>query len=296
MLNDGTRVIDVIPFFDEIDLLEIRLNVLDPIVDFFLISEFSTTFSGNKKEFNFSINQSRFKSFKEKIIYLPKIHENFLSPFEEDAFQKNAIKEDVLAVSASSDLIIFGDLDEIPNPEIFEKANKLLNKGFKIIHCAQTPFYGFLNYKDVSGKLLSYAGEYPLVFYRKWLGSVIFRRDLLNQNTMTNLRDPSQKKHGRRMAKGGWHFSYCGGLGSDFLTRITYKIESSAHQELNNFQTKELIAYRIENNEDFLGRTNKTFFRNRNVTKFRKVKINYQFPKYIRENIEKYQHLIHDYN
>ena len=99
MLKDGTRVIDIIPFFDEIDLLEIRLNVLDPFVDLFLISEFSTTFSGNKKEFNFLINKQRFHKFKDKILYSQKFHEKNLGPFEEDCFQKNAIKEELLLVS-----------------------------------------------------------------------------------------------------------------------------------------------------------------------------------------------------
>ena len=40
------KVIDVFPFFNELDILEIRLNVLDPYVDCFVLSEATKTFSG----------------------------------------------------------------------------------------------------------------------------------------------------------------------------------------------------------------------------------------------------------
>ena len=40
------RVVDTFPFFNELDLLEIRLNLLDPYVDCFILSEATKTFSG----------------------------------------------------------------------------------------------------------------------------------------------------------------------------------------------------------------------------------------------------------
>ena len=43
------KIVDVFPFFNELDLLEIRLNVLDPYVDLFIISEATKTFSGLDK-------------------------------------------------------------------------------------------------------------------------------------------------------------------------------------------------------------------------------------------------------
>ena len=33
------KVVDAFPFFNELDLLEIRLNLLDPYVDCFILSE-----------------------------------------------------------------------------------------------------------------------------------------------------------------------------------------------------------------------------------------------------------------
>ena len=43
------KIVDVFPFFNELDLLDIRLNVLDPYVDCFIISEATKTFQGGDK-------------------------------------------------------------------------------------------------------------------------------------------------------------------------------------------------------------------------------------------------------
>ena len=49
------KVIDVFPFFNELDLLEIRLNSLDPYVDCFILSEATKTFSGLDKPYTIKI-------------------------------------------------------------------------------------------------------------------------------------------------------------------------------------------------------------------------------------------------
>ena len=49
------KVIDLFPFFNELDLLEIRLNSLDPYVDCFILSEATKTFSGLDKPLYLSL-------------------------------------------------------------------------------------------------------------------------------------------------------------------------------------------------------------------------------------------------
>jgi len=44
------KVYDCFTFFNELDLLEIRLNILDPYVDYFVIHESTETFSGKSKQ------------------------------------------------------------------------------------------------------------------------------------------------------------------------------------------------------------------------------------------------------
>lgn len=64
-------IYDCFMFFDELDLLEIRMNILDPVVDFFVVTEATTTQMGQPKKMYFAENMSRFEKFKDKIIYNP---------------------------------------------------------------------------------------------------------------------------------------------------------------------------------------------------------------------------------
>ena len=43
------KVIDCFPFFNELDLLEIRLNELKDVVDVFVLTEAPFTFTGREK-------------------------------------------------------------------------------------------------------------------------------------------------------------------------------------------------------------------------------------------------------
>src|SRR3990167_9547171 len=62
-------VIDAFNYAGEEDILEIRLNVLDPYVDQFVIVEADTTFSGLPKPLFYSQQEERFKQFAHKIKY-----------------------------------------------------------------------------------------------------------------------------------------------------------------------------------------------------------------------------------
>ena len=61
-------IYDCFQFFDEEHVLDIRLNVLNEFVDYFVIVESTSDHQGNHKELNFDI--FKFKKFKNKIIYL----------------------------------------------------------------------------------------------------------------------------------------------------------------------------------------------------------------------------------
>ena len=114
-------VYDCIPFFNEIDILKMRLHIMDPIVDRFVIEEATVTFSGEPKELCFEKNKELFKEFLPKITYI--VVDN--SPVNttthlRDKFQKNALVKG-LADAADEDVIILSDVDEIPNPKTLQK-------------------------------------------------------------------------------------------------------------------------------------------------------------------------------
>lgn len=64
------RIIDYIQFNTEVDLLEYRLNLLDHVIDYFIVVESEYTFSGIKKDFQFQKHSKRFARFENRIIYV----------------------------------------------------------------------------------------------------------------------------------------------------------------------------------------------------------------------------------
>ena len=60
-------IYDCFLFLNELDLLEIRLNELDEVVDIFVIVEFNRTFSNIPKSYYYDDNKNRFKKFHKKI-------------------------------------------------------------------------------------------------------------------------------------------------------------------------------------------------------------------------------------
>lgn len=63
------KVMDAVLMSSELDLLEIRMNELDSVVDNFFIIESNTTFTGLPKDTYFTNNRERFAKFEKKIVY-----------------------------------------------------------------------------------------------------------------------------------------------------------------------------------------------------------------------------------
>lgn len=280
-----THVFDVFPFFNEIDLLEVRLNELNPVVDYFVITEASTTFSGTMKPFYLEQYFSRFRKFQDKILYqkiddVP-IH---LGSFERDWFQRDSAKKFLESHIGARDVIIYGDVDEIPKLEAVSFAIDTLDDDVKICHLAMDLFYYYLNLMEISGTLPSYMGEYPNVKERKWLGTTVSRWDYASQFSLTGLRNPEHKSVGVRIPDSGWHFSYVGGFQIELpIERIIRKIQSSAHQELNNQRILRKVNRRLEKNRDVFGRRGSKFTRIEDLS---------YLPCYILQNFDSFSHLV----
>ena len=65
-------IYDCFMFFNELDILDIRLNMLNPFVDKFVIVESTITHSGKPKRLFYNENKERYKKFNDKIIYIVK--------------------------------------------------------------------------------------------------------------------------------------------------------------------------------------------------------------------------------
>ena len=125
------KIYDCFMFSDEKMILDIRLNVLNEYVDYFVIIESKYKHNGDIKNKNFDINN--FSKFKDKIIYIyqdkepiglvstdikndqNKMNRNLLhNTYIRENSQRDMINEGIYEAN-SDDFIIVGDIDEIPN-------------------------------------------------------------------------------------------------------------------------------------------------------------------------------------
>ena len=280
------KIYDVFPFFNEIDLLEIRLNTLDDIVDTFIITEASETHSGIEKPYYLSLSMEKFQKFSHKII-IQKVSKfpNNLTGFERDRYQRDQVKKILENKLSDDDILIYGDVDEIPNISALEKAIKLVSSDrTKIAHLAQDIFYCYLNQKEVSGTLHSYTGEYGFRLRRKWLGTNVSKWKYSKNFTITDLRDPMHKKYGVRIGGGGSHFSYIGSEGGLSVDeRVNKKMASSAHEEFNTEIYLSKLQSRISDAKDIFGRKR---------SRYKVVHDLSYLPPYVLANLGQFQSLI----
>jgi beta-1,4-mannosyl-glycoprotein beta-1,4-N-acetylglucosaminyltransferase len=276
-------VYDAFQFFNEVDILLLRMHILSDVVDRFVISESTVTFSGNPKPLYYEENKDRFREFQDRIIHV--VVDD--TPMDCDAFvrdhhQKCAVKRGLEGCSPD-DIIIFSDVDEIPNPETLKKLLPHVEPD-KIYMLAQRLFYCYLNMEEVSGKLLSVTGDFPGVARPMWLGTKVCRYSLLDKYTTEELRNKEQQAVGVRVADGGWHFGYMGGgSGMSMENRVKYKVRSAAHQDYNNWKTFLKIRKNLHSHKDMFGRD----------CEMEVVPIDDSYPKYLREHLKDYDYLIY---
>ena len=203
-------IYDLFTFFNELDLLEIRLNLLSPYVDKFILAEATTTYSGKDKPLFYQKNKDRYAKFNNKIIHvivdnLPRGKNRWLA---EKAQRKAAISLG-LTNAADDDVIVISDLDEIWNPQSFpKKINGLI--GFR-----QQAKAFYLNAKHDRIENYSIA-----IYYSE-----------LKKTDIKSLRD--KRNYIEYVENGGWHWSYLGGK-----ENIIKKLESFAHSEFDNEKGK----------------------------------------------------------
>ena len=144
-------------FYDEDLLLDLRFNILDQHVDFFVIVESKYFHNGKERQLKFDIK--KYKKFENKIIYIvhdtepAKIHKLnqgddegtksyklIINAHLRENDQRNHISKG-LNNAKDDDLILISDVDEIPNFESIV-LKKIKNQ---IIMFEQTIFYYKLN-------------------------------------------------------------------------------------------------------------------------------------------------------
>ena len=283
------KIYDCFNFFNELDILELRLNILYDYVDYFVIVESSVTHSGQPKPFYLEENKERFSKFWDKIIIfkvndtpedfvnlpntgffdaeLDKVHyyvrtqtnrfnRSTQVDYGRDFFQKESVRR-ALVDCKDEDIIIISDADEIPNPEILKELNTL-SLDSTIYSLAQPMYSYYINMLSDSD----------------WYGSKLGLYKNVKELSFNEIRGDSNLT--TKLPNGGWHLSFMGGE-----EMVRKKITSYSARDLVNDQVLSSIKNNIDNDQD-------VFFRG----KLTKVEIDNTYPDYVLNNLDKYSNMI----
>lgn len=268
------KIIDCFTFFNELELLEFRLKLLSPHVSHFVIAESNLTHAGNPKPYHFEEHKKRFAPWQSQITYIPlqqsagglvfNKNETSYNPqsasWKLENEQRNALSA-AATFAADDDMVIISDLDEIPDPAVLKKIGNSTGP----VALSMLFHYYFFNCQNTGHE-------------RWWNGSVVASGKQFKTTTPQQLRD--QRNDLPRIKKGGWHFSYLGGI-----EKIREKIRSFAHTEFNKeeYLNDDNILKAITRGEDIFKREGVSF---RFVSPW-------YYPDWLRKNMMEYSAFLH---
>ena len=242
----NAKVYDCFLFYNEMEILDIRLHELYDHVDKFVLVECTETFRGNLKPLHFMENSERYAAFADKIIHIV-VDERVdtTDPWTREEFQRNQIMRG-LTECTPDDIIMLSDVDEIVRAANLPLVFALL-KTFKTIGCRQTMYRFFLNAQD---NIVAWTGSIITTFdsFAKYSPEFI-RKNRWNYVQCLNM---------------GWHFTSMGGLDA-----VALKLASFSHAE-----------------EDIPERKTEAYTLNYMRKHCQIVPVNEFFPKYIQENLD----------
>ena len=236
------KIIDCFIFYNELDLLTYRLNILNEVVDYFVLVESTHTFVGKDKELIYEKNKQLFEKFNHKIIHiivedfpykLPNTHFPNDYQWENEFYQRNSIDRALQKIDLQpEDCIIISDLDEIADPRTLKKIKD--GQISVSVNILEMDMYYYNLYSK---------------FNRKWdlckiLNIEYYKRLSLSCNMIRNY-DCS------KILNGGWHLSYFGDT-----KFIKNKLQQFSHQEYNKdtYTNESEIIKKINSSSDLFGR------------------------------------------
>ncbi len=234
------KIFDCFLYSGELEILKLRVELMAPYVDKFLIIEANQTFSGLSKPMFYLKHSDYLKKYSAKIDYKPITNlPEFKTAWEREHYLRDQIR--LLVNASEEDIIIVADVDEIVNiPHI--KQNFPLQKPAII---ELTTYYNFLNLK--SNEICGVTLITPYKFIKnRFIGNRNYYKDFAT--------DIIKDENGSN----GGHFTYQ--FGYD-LSKYIEKIENFSHQEFNTpyFLNQKRIKKCLDYNLDVLERWRYTY-------------------------------------
>jgi len=277
---------DMFPFFNELELLDIRLNELDAVVDVFILAESRHTFQKKPKDLVFEKHKDRFAKFLPKIRHvvvdeLPGFFYKWRRPSAWDVsdFQKGQVVRGLFDAK-SGDTLIFSDVDEIPKASAVRT-----HAGHSSVSVFEQRLYAYyLNNictdYDTHGQTC--VAQYNRDGLGWWRGSVMLDFDSFKSigKSIKKMRLLHDRTDVNVIPDSGWHFTSIGDV-----ERIALKLESYEHSEANTDETKNPAAMkkRIQEGKSI-------FVDNNSLHKI--VPLDGTFPQYLVQNQEKFRQIL----
>ena len=252
------RVFDCFPFFNELDLLEMRFHELNDVVDVFVLAESTLTFKGHPKPLYFNDHKHKFRPFLEKIRHV--IVEDTPvrgSAWDREHFQYLALKRGLNGL-CGDDVIMVSDADEIVRPSVVEQLKGF--HGFTKLNMRMYYYYMNMFHRDGWNKPFAIPG------------SLIDQIDQVNRFRGVTRKpdDLPADCQWRSLDAAGWHFTHLGGP-----ERVREKLRAYSHQggKYADMLAEGGIEERIRTGRSTDG-----------LRVLRLVRVDDSMPKYVRDN------------
>lgn len=258
------------PFFNEVDVLEIRLAELDPVIDVFVLIEARMTHMGVPRELVYPQVEDRYARWAHKIRYLPIDFPEGMTDWQRESYQREACGAALKGI-ADEDIVMITDLDEIPRAETVLMEKELPCAVSFPIHPYRLDWrwdevdHGHCVCTFISARDLEPRGD----------GFYMGAHKGIAPSSCVYTAEPCEG-HTHLLGNYGWHFTYIGDEEA-----ILDKTSSIADKWVKGVATPESARAAIREGRDVFGR-------NKPVSR---VPIK-QLPVYVQDNRERFAHIL----
>lgn len=206
------KIINLLPFYNERTLLELRLQEMGDWVDHFVVVEASTTFTGKPKPLNFEALRGAYADRGDQLLHvaLTEIPDCMDTAWARDFYQRDMAVAALAGVWRPDDIILITDADEI------------------VDHRALQHWPHLASLRMATSKhFLNYCAE-PRSNHANRRSGAICRAETLARRGVTYVRTAlsAARKDWETVPAAGWHFTSVGDAEG-----VTQKFNAYAHQE-----------------------------------------------------------------
>jgi len=228
-------IVDTFMFYNEFDVLEIRLETLGPYVDLFVLVESEVNHVGGDKELFFQQNKDRFSKWNSKIKHIVVTKEESptdKSPWAREKYQRECILRGLEGLPDDT-IVMISDVDEIPDMTRFR--------------------WEHLPHRVIALHMWMYMYNFNFLFTGEaWVGTVVTQMELVRSHGINFFRDNRWKFPVVRFS--GWHLSSFGDEKHvlNKMRTFAHALDENGHKHL---QTEENIKKWIQEGKHVDGAT-----------------------------------------